>query len=189
MAHLASYPIHTVMPLWILMAIVWPIYFLSATMSARAVRNFRFGSTTRCQDFASLSMLRCRQGHKQSHSPILVLYYALFYYASSTDYAGADRDGTIDMIFATCSSVSQSTGVGTGCSINVAYNRQLPLCESSTSPSVVGGKTVCRPLDTLCQRDPNFKFDLSDREANDVCPSSELHPAILLMIHNNIGIR
>ena len=45
------------------------------------------------------------------------------------EYTFADRDGTMDMVFTTCSSVSSSTGVGTGCSINIAYNKQLQLCK------------------------------------------------------------
>ncbi|THH05309.1 hypothetical protein EW145_g4893 [Phellinidium pouzarii] len=45
-------------------------------------------------------------------------------------FADMDRDGTIDMVFATCASVSSSTGIGKDCYINIAYNQQLPLCAS-----------------------------------------------------------
>jgi hypothetical protein len=44
-----------------------------------------------------------------------------------------DRDGAIDLLITTCSSVSRSTGLGTNCALNIAYNAQLPLCASSTS--------------------------------------------------------
>ncbi|EEB98443.1 hypothetical protein MPER_02043, partial [Moniliophthora perniciosa FA553] len=42
--------------------------------------------------------------------------------------ADMDRDGTIDLVFPTCRSVTTSVGVGQDCHINIAYNRQLPLC-------------------------------------------------------------
>ena len=80
-----------------------------------------------------------------------------------------DRDGTIDMVFATCTSVSRSTGLGNDCYLNVAYNKQLPLCASTASPSFRNGQRVCRAPEELCTADPNFTFDLSDRPGNDVC--------------------
>ncbi|KAH9890573.1 hypothetical protein C8Q73DRAFT_793017 [Cubamyces lactineus] len=94
-------------------------------------------------------------------------------------FADIDRDGTLDMLFPTCSSVSTSTGIGSKCSINIAYNKQLPLCTSSTAPSVVNGKRVCRPPDDLCTADPNFQFDLNDRADNDAfvrIPLSDIFP-------------
>ncbi|KAI0737904.1 integrin alpha N-terminal domain-containing protein [Daedaleopsis nitida] len=84
----------------------------------------------------------------------------------TVSFADIDRDGTLDMLFASCSSVS-STGIGSTCSINIAYNKQLPLCPSSTQPSVVNGRRICRPPDDLCTPDPNFKFDLGVRADND----------------------
>ena len=83
-----------------------------------------------------------------------------------------DRDGTLDMLFVSCSSVSPATGVGSTCSINIAYNKQLPLCESSSQQSVVNGKRICRPPDDLCTPDQDFKFDLSARADNDVSISA-----------------
>ena len=80
-----------------------------------------------------------------------------------------DRDGTIDMVFATCASVSRSTGFGSDCYLNVAYNKQLPLCASTASPSFRNGQHVCRAPEELCTADPNFTFDLGDRPGNDVC--------------------
>jgi integrin alpha FG-GAP repeat containing protein 1 len=80
-------------------------------------------------------------------------------------YVSVDRDGTMDMVFTTCSSVSSSTGVGTDCSINIAYNKQLQLCTSST---VLDTKRKCRPPDQLCSADPNFSFDFTDSSDNNV---------------------
>lgn len=42
----------------------------------------------------------------------------------------SDRDGTMDMVFPTCESVSVD-GFGVGCSINIAYNQQRPVCTST----------------------------------------------------------
>jgi integrin alpha FG-GAP repeat containing protein 1 len=74
----------------------------------------------------------------------------------------------MDMMFATCDQVSSSTGVGSDCYLNVLYNRQLPVCASPTTPSIINGQRVCRPLDDLCLRDPGFRFDKSSRSSNDV---------------------
>ncbi|KAI0781429.1 hypothetical protein BD413DRAFT_463176 [Trametes elegans] len=108
-------------------------------------------------------------------------------------FADIDRDGTLDLLFATCASVSASTGIGSTCSINIAYNKQLPLCTSSTGASLQNGKRVCRPPDDLCTADPNFQFDLSDRVDNDLfvripladifppSPGSPTSPSLLVM--------
>ena len=73
------------------------------------------------------------------------------------------------MVFTTCSSVSKFTGLGNDCYVNVAYNKQLPLCASTTTPRFRNGQRVCRAPEELCIADPNFTFDLSDRPGNDVC--------------------
>ena len=72
------------------------------------------------------------------------------------------------MVFATCSSVSRSTGLGNDCYVNIAYNRQLPLCKSTTTPRFKNGQRTCRAPEELCIADPNFTFDLNDRPGNDV---------------------
>jgi len=69
-----------------------------------------------------------------------------------------DRDGTIDMVFPVCESVD-SNGVGHGCSINVAYNKQMGFCTAGLGER---DKEACRRPDTLCRPDPNFKFDVSE---------------------------
>ncbi|KAI0713583.1 integrin alpha N-terminal domain-containing protein [Earliella scabrosa] len=98
----------------------------------------------------------------------------------AVSFADIDRDGTLDMLFVSCSSVSPATGVGSTCSINIAYNKQLPLCESSSQQSVVNGKRICRPPDDLCTPDQDFKFDLSARADNDAfvrIPFTDIVPA------------
>ena len=72
------------------------------------------------------------------------------------------------MLFATCSSVSSSTGVGSSCSINIAYNKQLPLCTSTSGSNYANGKLICRPPGDLCTADPDFRFDLRESADNDV---------------------
>ena len=64
------------------------------------------------------------------------------------------------MVFPTCSSVSPSTGIGTGCKINIVYNQQKPLCASTSGAPGRGQQARCRPPDELCSSDPDFRFDL-----------------------------
>ncbi|KAH9934948.1 uncharacterized protein B0H18DRAFT_1182116 [Fomitopsis serialis] len=97
----------------------------------------------------------------------------------SISFADVDRDGTIDMVFATCSSVSNS-GVGSNCYINIAYNEQLPLCGATADSGLRNGKRVCRPPEQLCTADPDFHFDLSDSSDNDALlriPLSDIFPS------------
>ncbi|KAF8638878.1 hypothetical protein AX17_001933 [Amanita inopinata Kibby_2008] len=81
--------------------------------------------------------------------------------AQAISFADVDRDGTIDMVFPTCSHVS-SDGVGTDCYINIAFNQQLGLCSSTTESGVKRGGQTCRPPENLCTADPNFRFDIGD---------------------------
>ncbi|KAI5117253.1 hypothetical protein M0805_006416 [Coniferiporia weirii] len=100
-------------------------------------------------------------------------------------FADMDRDGTIDMVFATCSSVSTSTGIGTDCYLNIAYNQQLPLCALPTSASIRNGKRICRQPDQLCTADPDFRFDLSEQEDNNAFarfPLTDLFPGKSLLV-------
>ncbi|KAG6917026.1 hypothetical protein DXG01_004152 [Tephrocybe rancida] len=83
-------------------------------------------------------------------------------------FADIDRDGTIDMVFTTCYSVSPSSGLGSDCVINIAYNSQLGLCSSSTDTGIKKGVRTCRPHDDLCTVDSNFKFNLNNSPDNDV---------------------
>ncbi|KAI0303281.1 hypothetical protein B0F90DRAFT_1709692 [Multifurca ochricompacta] len=81
----------------------------------------------------------------------------------SVVFADMDRDGTIDLVVTTCTSVSQSTGLGTNCALNIAYNTQLPLCVPSSSFPLTGNPAAapCRTPDKLCVADPKFSFTFS----------------------------
>ncbi|KAJ7778659.1 hypothetical protein DFH07DRAFT_730793 [Mycena maculata] len=102
----------------------------------------------------------------------------------TVSFADVDRDGTIDMVFTTCSSVSTLTGVGTDCAINIAYNQQLSLCKAGDSGLKKGVRT-CRPPEDLCTADPAFKFDLTYSISNDAyasVPINSLFPGSSLVV-------
>ena len=67
-----------------------------------------------------------------------------------------NRDGSLDMVFPTCFSVSKVTGIGSDCSINIVYNQQKKLCQGSSSIFEGSG---CRSVDNLCEADDDFKFE------------------------------
>ncbi|KAJ7494497.1 hypothetical protein B0H11DRAFT_2004943 [Mycena galericulata] len=103
----------------------------------------------------------------------------------TVSFADVDRDGTIDMVFTTCSSVSSSTGVGTDCAINIAYNQQLSLCTSTGNSGLKKGVRTCRPPEDLCTADPAFKFDLTTSVDNDAfarIPINSLFPGSSLVV-------
>jgi hypothetical protein len=79
-----------------------------------------------------------RADHLRRYGQVLSFPFVLL--GPLISYPRADRDGTLDLIFPTCESFSTSTGVGRGCSINIAYNKQKPLC-ASTSPGAGGSRT------------------------------------------------
>ncbi|KAJ6523586.1 hypothetical protein B0H19DRAFT_972767 [Mycena capillaripes] len=100
----------------------------------------------------------------------------------SVSFADVDRDGTIDMVFVTCSSVSR--GVGANCAINIAYNQQLPLCATGET-DVKKGVRTCRPPEDLCTADSTFRFDLTDSVNNHAyvrTPISALFPGSSLVV-------
>ena len=75
-----------------------------------------------------------------------------------------DRDGTIDLLITTCSSVSQSSGLGSNCALNIAYNTQLPLCASTSSFHLGGDPATakpCRSPTALCIADAHFSLSFS----------------------------
>lgn len=76
----------------------------------------------------------------------------------------SDRDGTIDMIFPTCKSIDSGLGIGRSCYLNIVYNKQCPLCKSSSD---FQKKSDCRLPGNLCTKDPDFHFDFSE-DNNDV---------------------
>lgn len=65
------------------------------------------------------------------------------------DRCALDRDGTIDMILSVC----PHEGNNKDCSIQIAYNDQIPLCTSSSKED-----EECRDLENLCTKDEEFKF-------------------------------
>ncbi|KAG9010523.1 hypothetical protein FRB94_010289 [Tulasnella sp. JGI-2019a] len=75
-------------------------------------------------------------------------------------FADMDRDGTLDMVFPTCDTISSVTGSGKNCYINIVYNKQKPLCTTTNQRN-------CRPPEALCTSDPSFTFDFSDIPSND----------------------
>jgi integrin alpha FG-GAP repeat containing protein 1 len=80
--------------------------------------------------------------------------------AGQITFADMDRDGSLDMVFPTCFSISKASGLGIDCSINIVYNQQKPLCPDSVSVLATEG---CRPLDALCTTDKDFKFEYDTR--------------------------
>ncbi|KAH8995858.1 hypothetical protein EDB86DRAFT_2920938 [Lactarius hatsudake] len=82
----------------------------------------------------------------------------------SVVFADMDRDGTIDLLITTCDLISHSTGLGTNCALNIAYNMQLPLCAATSSFPFTSGPAAaapCRRPDALCVADSNFTFTFS----------------------------
>jgi len=75
-----------------------------------------------------------------------------------------DRDGTMDIIFPTCSRHSSSTGLGHDCSINIAYNQQIPTCSSEASKFGSDGKVICRGHGDMCRSDPDYAFDFASTD-------------------------
>ncbi|KAF7298495.1 hypothetical protein MKEN_01374600 [Mycena kentingensis (nom. inval.)] len=100
----------------------------------------------------------------------------------SVAFADIDRDGTNDMIFTTCSSVSSSSGVGSDCAVNIAYNKQRPLCKGIGANK---DTDKCRPPEELCTADNAFTFDLSNKPENDYftrIPFDSIFPKSSLLV-------
>lgn len=103
-------------------------------------------------------------------------------------FGDVDRDGTIDVIFPTCD------GSGDNCFINIAFNRQIPLCSpridglfgggpgygslsagknvhaqansSSASHTKRKAKPQCREAEDLCVADDDFRIDFTISKDN-----------------------
>lgn len=90
----------------------------------------------------------------------------------------------MDLVFPTCSSTSQSTGVGRDCFLNIAYNKQKPLCAKSPGSFLGGIQSVinsvnktCRSPNALCEADDDFSFDLNpDGDSFTSVPIDQLYP-------------
>ncbi|GAA5896345.1 hypothetical protein JCM8208_001852 [Rhodotorula glutinis] len=99
----------------------------------------------------------------------------------SVGFADMDRDGTIDMVISSCTSPRH-------CALQIAYNSQIPLCDSS-----VPDHEACRDPEALCVADPNFSFDLSPSSSSSsgdstasmtTIPLSALLPGHELVVHS-----
>ena len=76
----------------------------------------------------------------------------------------------MDMVFSTCATISFDGATGTGCSINVAYNTQIPLCRPSGFSLAGAGLAApekCRPIGDLCIADDNWGYNLTQSSDND----------------------
>ena len=72
-----------------------------------------------------------------------------------------DRDGTLDIVFPTCSRQSVASGIGSDCSINIAYNKQVPVCSGEEATHGADGALICRGWGELCGADESFDFDFT----------------------------
>ncbi|KEP52797.1 T-cell immunomodulatory protein [Rhizoctonia solani 123E] len=96
--------------------------------------------------------------------------------AGPVSFADMDRDGTLDMIFPVCASISSKTGIGLDCAIHIAYNKQIPLCPSAGGIS--SGSAKCRSPGNLCVADDAFGFDFGGNagDAYLIIPLSSVLP-------------
>ncbi|KAK0561093.1 hypothetical protein OC861_005983 [Tilletia horrida] len=110
--------------------------------------------------------------------------------SGALSFADMDRDGTIDVVFPSC---DPKGGNKAECHINIAYNRQIPLCmpekdgflgglghgggqrvidigdgKAAQSPSAAAsaGGRKCRQPGELCTADPSFTFNFSTDSSN-----------------------
>ncbi|KAI8915132.1 hypothetical protein BC831DRAFT_516837 [Entophlyctis helioformis] len=117
----AIYQIHTRARLWISMATAW--------QDANNHMTYQIWVNTKTDGF------------------VFARQEALPHATDQISFADMDADGTMDMVFSTCT-------VGIPCTINIAYNQQIGLCsDDSTSP--------CRDPHDLCVADNGFAFDLT----------------------------
>ncbi|OCF36855.1 hypothetical protein I316_01452 [Kwoniella heveanensis BCC8398] len=81
-------------------------------------------------------------------------------------FADMNRDGSIDIVFPTCNSHSKSSGLGKQCSINIAYNKQVPVCSTEGSQATKEGKLKCRGWAELCLVDETFEFSFDESDSD-----------------------
>lgn len=106
-------------------------------------------------------------------------------------FADMDRDGTIDVVFPSCE--------GSECYINIAYNKQIPLCSEKRGSwfgvgpgdkNKEGHAETCRdPEANLCIADPQFSFDFTVSKDNDQfarIPIKDITPERKLLITDNL---
>ncbi|KAI9015217.1 hypothetical protein BC832DRAFT_196876 [Gaertneriomyces semiglobifer] len=69
--------------------------------------------------------------------------------AGQVTFADMDGDGTMDIVFPTCTSDAK-------CHIHIVHNKQIPLCTEKLF-------TNCRHVEKLCTADDDFQFDFSEK--------------------------
>lgn len=98
-------------------------------------------------------------------------------YSRAVTFADMNRDGAVDLVFATCKRHMPSSGLGEECSLHIAYNQQAPVCSGETSQYEKDGRLRCRGWGELCQSDPNWGFDFSEDHGTFLTvPLEELFP-------------
>ncbi|PWN35926.1 uncharacterized protein FA14DRAFT_160886 [Meira miltonrushii] len=113
--------------------------------------------------------------------------------AGALSFADMDRDGTIDVVFPSCD------GKSGPCYINIAYNRQMPLCSEKRDDWFgvgPGGATLtnstqtCRDTEyNLCTADDSFSFDFSTDPSNDKMariPLADVVPENKLLLSDDL---
>lgn len=83
----------------------------------------------------------------------------------------------MDIVFPVCGRQSNSAGTGSDCSINIAYNRQIPICtgvgaENTNNGGDISSGLKCRGWGSLCMSDSNFDFSFDP--SSEVSPTSKL---------------
>ncbi|OBZ83458.1 T-cell immunomodulatory protein [Choanephora cucurbitarum] len=76
--------------------------------------------------------------------------------AGPLTFSDIDGDGSIDIVFPVCEAKD--------CSIHVAYNQQMGLCNQQQKED---GSSRCRKARDLCVADPDFKFDFTGKNTRD----------------------
>lgn len=106
-------------------------------------------------------------------------------------FADMDRDGTIDVVFPSCE--------GSQCFINIAYNKQMPLCSAKRSgwfgvgpeDGSKGADVQCRdPQSNLCVADPEFLFDFTISKDNNLFTRiavADIVPESTLLLTDNLA--
>ena len=93
----------------------------------------------------------------------------------------------MDIVFPVCSRTSTSAGTGSDCSINIAYNRQVPVCTGLnadyTNNGNVNSQTLkCRGYQQLCYADANFEFAFSNLQTVSLSAIFGSSPDMLLHV-------
>lgn len=105
-------------------------------------------------------------------------------------FADMNRDGTIDVVFATCERAQ--------CFLHIAYNEQRPLCVKErrgmlTWPNhTAEAPGLCRDALQLCEADPAFRLHMDADEPNAWharWPLSESTGDAQLLLRDDIGTR